>query len=274
MTGQDGKQTVSQCGVLWLGDFAVCPAQSGSLTTTLPGGFLLVINMNGQNLAVAAPTMSSREIADLVQSRHADVCKSIERLMESGAIQGYAATPYTHAQNSQQYKEYLINERDSYVIVAQLSPAFTAQLVDRWQELERSRPAQVMTDAERLLITAQALVSLERGQQQMQAQIDQQAQKIEQIAAGAIPAGWQTIANLAMLCGLTPDKTRQLIKNFGVPNKKIPFMAPTGVLTSATVADEEAFKVSFAELKRTASRPLRGVMWSHPKLGKFQMRAE
>ena len=217
--------------------------------------------------------MSSREISDLVQSRHADVCKSIERLIEAGAIQGYAATPYTHEQNGQQYKEYLVNKRDSYVIVAQLSPSFTAALVDRWQELE-STANQPMTDAERLLITAQALVNLERGQQKMQVQIEQQSQRIEQIAAGAIPPGWQTIANLALLCGLTPDKTRQLIKNFGVPHKKIPFMSPTGVLTGATVADEEAFKISFAELKRTASRPLRGVMWSHPKLGKFQMRSE
>lgn len=32
--------------------------------------------------------------------------------------------------------EYQIGERDSYIIVAQLSPEFTARLVDRWQELE------------------------------------------------------------------------------------------------------------------------------------------
>lgn len=81
-------------------------------------------------------TMSSREIASLVESRHADVCTSIERLMKVGAIEGYAAMPYTHPQNGQQYQEYKINKRDSYVVVAQLSPLFTARLVDRWQELE------------------------------------------------------------------------------------------------------------------------------------------
>jgi hypothetical protein len=32
--------------------------------------------------------------------------------------------------------EYRFGKRDSYVIVAQLSPDFTARLVDRWQELE------------------------------------------------------------------------------------------------------------------------------------------
>lgn len=81
-------------------------------------------------------TMSSREIADLVEVRHPDVMRSIERLMQKGAIGGYTPTPYTHPQNRQLYDEYHVGKRDSYVIVAQLSPEFTARLVDRWQELE------------------------------------------------------------------------------------------------------------------------------------------
>lgn len=81
-------------------------------------------------------TMSSREIAQLVESRHSDVCTAIERLVSRGAISGYTAVPYTHPQNGQQYREYQVNKRDSYVVVAQLSPEFTARLVDRWQELE------------------------------------------------------------------------------------------------------------------------------------------
>lgn len=85
---------------------------------------------------VATLTMSSREIADLVESRHADVMRSIERLMERGVIAGYAPMAYTHEQNGVQYKEYRLNKRDTLVVVAQLSPEFTARVVDRWQELE------------------------------------------------------------------------------------------------------------------------------------------
>lgn len=81
-------------------------------------------------------TMSSREIAQLVESRHSDVCTTIDRLVKRGAISGYTAMPYTHPQNGRQYSEYQVNKRDSYVVVAQLSPEFTARLVDRWQELE------------------------------------------------------------------------------------------------------------------------------------------
>lgn len=90
-------------------------------------------------------TMSSREIADLVGSRHGDVMRSIDRLMEKGVIAGYAPSAYTHEQNGAEYKEYLIGKRDTYVIVAQLSPEFTAKLVDRWQELESKQAFQVPT---------------------------------------------------------------------------------------------------------------------------------
>ena len=103
--------------------------------------------MNQMNITVTCPThhaaaighqitMSSREIAKLVDSRHSNVCVTIERLMKSGVIGGYAAMQYTHPQNQQTYHYYEVNKRDSYVIVAQLCPEFTARLVDRWQELE------------------------------------------------------------------------------------------------------------------------------------------
>jgi hypothetical protein len=80
--------------------------------------------------------MSSREISALTGSRHGDVCRSIERLMESKVIGGYAPSAYTHPQNGQTYQEYFLDKRDSLIVVAQLFPAFTAAIVDRWQELE------------------------------------------------------------------------------------------------------------------------------------------
>ena len=98
-----------------------------------------------QLTTIQQQTMTSREIAELVESRHFDVCRAIERLMESEAISRYAAVPYTHPQNGQTYSEYHIGQRDSYVIVAQLSPQFTARLVDRWQELESQQKFQVPT---------------------------------------------------------------------------------------------------------------------------------
>lgn len=102
--------------------------------------------------------MSSREIAELLDVRHADVKRTIERLMDKGAIGGYAPTAYTHQQNGQTYTEYHVGKRDSYVIVAQLSPEFTAKLVDRWQELEAqvaAAPKLPQTFAEALRLAAE-----------------------------------------------------------------------------------------------------------------------
>ena len=121
-----------------------------------------LVNFNAQL------TMSSREIASLLESRHRDVCISITRLMESGAIAGYAATPYTHEQNQQTYFEYFVSKRDSYVIVAQMSPAFTAALVDRWQELENaSKPAIPQTYAAALLEAGRLALENEKQAEQL-----------------------------------------------------------------------------------------------------------
>lgn len=82
--------------------------------------------------------MSSREIAELVESRHDSVKRAIERLQEKGLIQ---LTPMVEVKNhlGQIVTEYQLIKRDTYVVVAQLSPEFTARLVDRWQELENQQ---------------------------------------------------------------------------------------------------------------------------------------
>ena len=89
-------------------------------------------------------SMTSREIADLVGSRHDNVRITIERLAEKGVI----TLPATQEKPTagRPSLEYVFSgeqgKRDSIVVVAQLSPEFTARLVDRWQELEsQQKPA-------------------------------------------------------------------------------------------------------------------------------------
>lgn len=88
---------------------------------------------NSEN--VSRTSMSSQDIAELVGSRHDKVKQSIERLAERGTIQ---LPPMGEVRNhlGQSVSVYQIAKRDSFVVVAQLSPEFTAALVDRWQELE------------------------------------------------------------------------------------------------------------------------------------------
>lgn len=86
--------------------------------------------------------MSSREVADLVGSNHSDVKRSAERLSDAGILtQPLAESDFEHRGNT--YTEYLFNKRDSLVLVARLSPEFTAAVVDRWQTLEKASQPQL-----------------------------------------------------------------------------------------------------------------------------------
>lgn len=80
-------------------------------------------------------TMSSREIAQLVSSKHGDVKRSADRLAAAGILTAPLAQ-FEFEHNGNTYIEYRFNKRDSLVLVARLSPEFTAAVVDRWQELE------------------------------------------------------------------------------------------------------------------------------------------
>jgi phage antirepressor YoqD-like protein len=89
-----------------------------------------------------ALTMSSREIAELVDSRHDKVRQSIERLVERGVISlpPTGEVKIQRERRMEAVKVYVFSgeqgKRDSIIVVAQLCPEFTARLVDRWQELE------------------------------------------------------------------------------------------------------------------------------------------
>lgn len=120
-------------------------------------------------------TMSSREIADLVESRHDSVKRTIERLQDKGLIQ---LTPMVEVKNhlGQVVTEYQLIKRDTYVVVAQLSPEFTARLVDRWQELENQQLPQIpQTLSEALRLAADQAEQIER----QNLLLEQQRPKVE-----------------------------------------------------------------------------------------------
>ncbi|PMR71364.1 Rha family transcriptional regulator [Halomonas heilongjiangensis] len=80
-------------------------------------------------------TMSSREIAELVESRHDSVKRTMDTLQSKGLI-SITQVVEPQARGGKPTTIYLVGKRDSYAVVAQPSPEFTARLVDRWQELE------------------------------------------------------------------------------------------------------------------------------------------
>ncbi|EZP56377.1 putative phage-encoded protein [Delftia sp. RIT313] len=115
-------------------------------------------------ISAAVLTMSSEEIASLVESRHDNVKTSIERLGARGVIQ-LPALQEVRNHLGQTVSVYQLCKRDSYVVVAQLSPEFTARLVDRWQELEaQAAPAVPRTMSQALRLAAEQAEQIEQQQ--------------------------------------------------------------------------------------------------------------
>jgi phage regulator Rha-like protein len=111
--------------------------------------------------------MSHLAIAELLGSRPDTVKISIKRLDKHGVISLTSLTErYFKADGKADNRQvYYVNQRDSYVVVAQLSPEFTAQVVDRWMELEkRKQPAIPQSYSEALMLAGQLAADNERIQ--------------------------------------------------------------------------------------------------------------
>lgn len=144
--------------------------------------------------AAGSLTMTSLEIAKLVESRHDKVKQSIDRLAKRGII---TSPPMGEKPTDGRPVTFYVFEgeqgkRDSYVVVAQLCPEFTARLVDRWQELEQRvlQPQLPQTMAEALRLAADQAERLEQQERALQEAAPKVAfaQQVE-VAPDAITVG-------------------------------------------------------------------------------------
>ena len=154
-----------------------------------------------QNVARNA-TMTSREIAELVNSRPDSVRRTIERLAERGVI---ALPPMVEKPTAgRPAVEYVFSgeqgKRDSIVVVAQLSPEFTAALVDRWHALEQQHaaPAIPQTLPEALRLAA----DLAEQNNQLRLVVTEQAPKVEALARIADARGSMCLTDAAKHLGV------------------------------------------------------------------------
>ncbi|EGQ6515687.1 hypothetical protein I5P13_002467 [Escherichia coli] len=104
-------------------------------------------------------TMSTLQIAQMMNrvDRHRDIKRTVDRLVASGVIV-HAPTAREQLDDkfgrSREIEVYLLDERSSYIVVAQISPEFTAFIVDEWKRLKeeneklRSLPVNPYADFE------------------------------------------------------------------------------------------------------------------------------
>ena len=162
--------------------------------------------------------MTSIEIADLLQSRHDNVKRTIERLAVADVI---ALPPMEDIKNHQNRPMSIYTfageqgKRDSIIVVAQLCPEFTARLVDRWAELEaqQNKPQQPpeLSRLEILQIALQAEQQNIALQQQVHL-LEPKAQALEVIAN---TDNTYTIRDCAKTIGIGERKLVQLLLDKG-----------------------------------------------------------
>ncbi|EFT1385705.1 Rha family transcriptional regulator [Escherichia coli] len=226
-------------------------------------------------------TMNSLDIAELVGSRHGNVLRTIRNMMASGVIRetqnefverinnlGKVVKDPVYVFEGEQGK------RDSIVVVAQLSPEFTARLVDRWRELENAR-VQLKSKAEILAEMAQMHLEHERRINavnaqvaEVSAQVSMVAETLEQIKKGNIPEGYIGYRQLAAKCGLTEAKCRNLVNAYRIPTDTHEFLTPDGLLARRSIVALAPFRKAFKQVMSEAEP--RNKRWYHPKMGMFQ----
>jgi len=159
----------------------------------------------------ATETMSTREIAALVEKQHSNIKISAERLAEKGIIGTLAVQEFDH--NGNNYTEYLLGKRDSLVLVAQNCPEFTARIVDRWQELESKQPA--LPDFNDPVAAARAWADVEEQRQIATAQLLEQEPKIKVYERLAERRGDVSTTVIAKQLGTSAIKLNRWLREIG-----------------------------------------------------------
>lgn len=176
-------------------------------------------------------TMTSRQIADVVEARHDSVKRSIERIAETGAIDLPPMVEYLDTLN-RPANEYRLDKRSSIIVVAQMSPEFTAALVDRWAQLEdevKGKP--ILPDFTNPVIAARAWADqaearmiAETATKQLEATVLQQAPKVKFAEAVSDAVNAQTIQEVAKVLSIGPNKLYKLLRNRGyLMSDNLPF---------------------------------------------------
>ncbi|MBJ8388634.1 phage antirepressor KilAC domain-containing protein, partial [Citrobacter cronae] len=112
---------------------------------------------------------------------------------------------------NQSVSVYLIGKRDSYIVVAQLSPEFTARLVDRWQELEQAQQQMIpQSFSEALRLAA----DLAEQKQQLTNELAAAAPKVAFVDRYCTASGSMSFRQVAkLLKAKEPDLRLFLLEN-------------------------------------------------------------
>ena len=168
------------------------------------------------NLVASHQTMSSREIAELTGKRHDNVMRTINDLAHKDIILPQIEEAL-NTNNNQLQLVAMLNKRDSLVLVARLSPEFTAAIVDRWQELEQKelQPALPTNYIEAL----ESLVQSEKEKAIAIEQLQEARPKVEYHDRVLATENGLTTTEIAAELGMSAIALNRKLKDAGIQRK-------------------------------------------------------
>lgn len=101
-------------------------------------------------ISATVRTMTSREIAELVEARHNDVVATIERLFSKGLLRSSRETR-RESTGGRPLDVYELIERDTHLVVSGYSDEHRARVIDRWEALESGAAVPIAAAAPKLL---------------------------------------------------------------------------------------------------------------------------
>lgn len=179
-----------------------------------PGNTHHVATLLGQSQKVSCHTMSSREIAELTGKRHDNVMQVIRALITDQILTPESQeSSFDHRGNT--YACWDLSKRDSLVLVARLSPEFTARIVDRWMELE-SRVTVMLPDFSNPAASARAWAEQFELQQAAQQALALAAPKVAFVDQYVEANGSMGFRQVAKLLNANERQFRQMLLDKGV----------------------------------------------------------
>lgn len=156
------------------------------------------------------------------------VKQSIERLVERGVI---IQPPMGNEQSNdamgrlRSTQVYVFSgdqgKRDSIVVVAQLSPEFTARLVDRWQELENQSLKPQLPDFTNPVEAARAWANEVEAKQIAQEKLKLAAPKVEYFDRVADVNNYMNATTVGQKVGMSGNALNKHLEQFNVYNRTI-----------------------------------------------------
>lgn len=143
-------------------------------------------------------TMDSREIAERTGKNHADVCRDIRKMLEELELDQSRFASVYKAGNGEDRRCYLLPKRECLILASGYSVKLRAAIIDRWAELEASRPFQPAFQVPRTMSEALRLAA------DLQDKLDSVQPAIEFVSRYVEAKSTKSISDVAKVLGWKP----------------------------------------------------------------------